>query len=379
MEIVKTDILIIGENINSFYLSSLLKGHGRDILLLSQNRTSMLTNPVFRYYKENEGIYRSLNKNISNLLTELGFYHKPFFSPVSVINPFGDITECAVILETHNFYEYAKESGLPLNLFIFENVENCPDIPKTDIFKFEKTSLRVLNHNRLYTPYEVARILDEDSEAVLNIAKNIRQNLKDKSVLVLPPILGIDKTEDIIKTIKEITQNDVFESIPLDPAIQSRRLFNRLNTKFERRGINRIYSKKLKVEGSNSRIKSIITDSLEIQPDTVVIMTERFIEEGLTIRDNKVVEPIFNLPVFFDRDKNELSYFTEEDIFADHNIYNCGIKVDESFSPLDIFNNTIFENLKCCGSIIKGQRDNLLSLYNTHRLSEILIDGGKKG
>ena len=379
MEVRNTDILVVGENINSLYLCRILKNLGRDILLLSQNRAAMLTNPVFKYYEDNAERYKVLNDSISKYLTELGIYHKPSFSPISVVNPFGEISEFTAISKTHNFYEYSTKSGSTLHFFIFENVENCLDVPESNIFKFEKLRLRVLDPNRMYSPYEVAKILDEDSEAVLSIAKNIKQNLKsNNSIAVLPPILGIETTDRIIQKIRENIDTEVFESIPLNPAVQSRRFYNTLDREFEKEGINRIYSRILQLEQNGSKITSIITERYEIRPRIVVLMTERFVEEGLTIRDNTVVEPIFNLPVFFDNNKNELPYFTEEDILADHNIYSCGIRIDESFSPLDIFNNTIFENLKCCGSIIKGNRDNLLTLYNTHRLSEILRDGGNR-
>jgi glycerol-3-phosphate dehydrogenase subunit B len=85
--------------------------------------------------------------------------------------------------------------------------------------------------------------------------------------------------------------------------------------------------------------------------DRYILATGRFIGGGLEADDEKVVEPVFNLPLFQPRSR--------EDWFGDsfssdlpHPIHIAGVLTDASFQPVDAGGNMILENVWTAGSIL---------------------------
>ncbi|MGC9044177.1 MAG: hypothetical protein ACP5KG_10010 [Myxococcota bacterium] len=374
MEIIKPEILVIGENIYSLFLSSLLIKSGFEPVILSQNKSAMLFNPMIKYIDKNSNLYRHLNiGELTEFLTSLSFSFQNDFSPIEVLYNTGDIVRCSTIYKNYNYLYESKNMSSKL---IFVNIENLQDTIKVTLdnnSQWEIINLDILQKDRIYSIYELAATLEDDEEALKSLARDIRSKLVGNGgIIVLPPFLGIHKADKIYESLKSITGRKIFEALTLNPAVISKRFFNIQKGFEEKEGIEVIYDKIYKVYLEQDKINYITCNNYEIYPEIVVLISERFVEEGLTIRDNKVVEPIFNLPVFFTNSKNEISYFTEENIFASHNIFNCGIKINEGFVPLNIYGYQIFQNLYAGGSIILNSTDILKNLIDIYRLFQII-------
>ncbi|MCX7944579.1 MAG: hypothetical protein N2746_08735, partial [Deltaproteobacteria bacterium] len=254
-----------------------------------------------------------------------------------------------------------------------ENMEGADRPSVGSVSGFALFNLRVLDKGRVYPAHELAYILENNIEGLKDLSAEIKKNISPRAYnIVLPPILGVSTSDKIIAFITESTGCKVFEAITFNNSIISNRFYHILKRYIEREGLKVIYDKIRKINKENDIITTITTDNFEICPEVVVLISERFVEEGLTIRENRVVEPIFNLPVFFNNSKNDISYFTEENIWGKHNIFSCGIKTDENFMPIDIYGDTVYKNLYSIGSIIINNLDPLKNLFDVFKLYTIL-------
>lgn len=374
MEIIKPNILIIGENIYSIFLSYLLKNSGFDSIILSQNKSALLFNPIMRYYDKNSEAYKGLNtEKIKEFIKELCFVHFDDFSPIEALYISGDIVRCSALYKFYNYYEEAKRENTKITFVNIENLQDTITPIKEPDRQIELLKIRVLQKERIYSIYELASILENDNESLKAIAQELQENTgENRNIIVLPPILGVSNTERIREFLTHSLKRKIFEALTFNPVVISKRFFLLLEAFETKNDIKVIYDTITKIQTEYKEIKAITTQNYEIHPQKIILMSERFTEDGLTIKDNKVVEPLFNLPVFFTNHKNEISYFTEEDILDKHHIFSCGIKTDKYFMPIDIFNNTLFKNLYSVGSIVIDNPDILKNLSDTYRLFTIL-------
>lgn len=373
MERLRPKVLILGENIYSAFLSSLLVQDNIESFILSPNRSAMLINPIYRYYNDVFCQKENGSDRIKDFLQRISLSYSEDFGPLETLYITDDIIKCSAVYNSYNYYEESKKNNSRIT---FINIENLQDsfIPLLkESQKSDSIKIRILKKDRIYSLYELASILENDREALKTIADEINKSSNtSNSILVFPPVLGISGEDKIRSFLSELTQKKTFEALTFSTAVVSKRFYGILSGYLKGHKVNVIYEKIEKIETEHKFIKSVQTKNYCIEPEIVILITERFVEEGLTIRENKVVEPFLGLPVFFTRKKNEISYFTDEDIFGQHNIFSCGIKVNENYIPIDIFGNTVLENLYAAGSIILNNRDALSNLLKTFRLYTII-------
>jgi glycerol-3-phosphate dehydrogenase subunit B len=85
--------------------------------------------------------------------------------------------------------------------------------------------------------------------------------------------------------------------------------------------------------------------------DRYILATGRFIGGGLKANDEKIFEPIFNLPL--SQPPSREGWFRNS-FFSDlpHPIHQAGILIDSSFRPVDEREEPILENVRVAGSIL---------------------------
>ncbi len=380
MERLRPKVLILGENIYSAFLSVLLAKDNIETLILSPNRSAMLINPVLRYYSEDSFCIREQGPDrIKNFLQRISLSYSEDFRPLEVLYNTGDLIQCSAVYNSYNYYEESKKSNSKITFIDIENLQDSPASSLEKIKNQNSVKIRILKKDRIYSVYELASLLDNDREALKSIADEINKNSSpNDGLLVFPPFLGISGADEIRRFLSESTKKRVFEALTFNTAVVSKRFYGILSGYLRDNNINVFYDKIEKIEKEHQSVKAIQTKNYHIEPEIVILITERFIEEGLTIRENRVVETLFDSPVFFKKKKNEISYFTEEDIFGLHNIFSCGIKVDDNYLPVDIYGYPVLKNLYAAGSIILNKRNTLVNLLDTFRLYSVIKEKSGK-
>ena len=83
--------------------------------------------------------------------------------------------------------------------------------------------------------------------------------------------------------------------------------------------------------------------------DRFILATGRFIEGGLAATRDKIVEPIFDLPVSQPQSREE---WFEKSYFSRHLIHQAGVLTDSRLRPVDERGNVILDNVWVAGSIL---------------------------
>jgi glycerol-3-phosphate dehydrogenase subunit B len=205
------------------------------------------------------------------------------------------------------------------------------------------------------TATALARLVEKKSFRE-NIGREIKKQLRDETRVGLPAILGTHDPAQVKDDLEAIIGAKVFEIPILPPSIPGMRIFNCFKEWLIRKGVSFLLgysvSKAVRRGKRCERIEvlhpPIVTS---YSADRYILATGRFIGGGLKANDEKVVEPIFSLPL----SQPPL----REDWFGDsflsdlpHPIHGAGISTDASFQPVDAGGDMILENVWAAGSIL---------------------------
>jgi glycerol-3-phosphate dehydrogenase subunit B len=205
------------------------------------------------------------------------------------------------------------------------------------------------------TATALARLMEKKSFRE-NIGREIKKQLLDETRVGLPAILGTHDPAQVKNDLEAIIAVKVFEIPILPPSIPGMRIFNCFKEWLIRKGVSFL----LGYSVSKTLLRGKRCERIEVlhppvitsySADRYILATGRFISGGLKADDEKVVEPIFNLPVSQPRSR--------EDWFGDsfcsdlpHPVHGAGILTDASFQPADGGGDMILENVWAAGSIL---------------------------
>jgi glycerol-3-phosphate dehydrogenase subunit B len=156
--------------------------------------------------------------------------------------------------------------------------------------------------------------------------------------------------------LEEIIGAKVFEIPILPPSIPGIRIFNRFKEWLIQKGVTFL----LGYSVSKATLKGKRCERIEVRhppvitsysADRYILATGRFIGGGLKANDEKIFEPIFNLPL--SQPPSREGWFRNS-FFSDlpHPIHQAGILIDSSFRPVDEREEPILENVRVVGSIL---------------------------
>jgi glycerol-3-phosphate dehydrogenase subunit B len=201
----------------------------------------------------------------------------------------------------------------------------------------------------------LARLMGEKSFRE-KIGREIKKQLHDETRIGFPAVLGMNDSVQVKEDLEEIIGAKVFEIPILPPSIPGMRIFNRFKEWLIQKGVAflRGYSvSKATLKGKRCgrievRHPPVITS---YSADRYILATGRFIGGGLKANDEKIFEPIFNLPL--SQPPSREGWFRNS-FFSDlpHPIYQSGILIDSSFRPVDEREELILENVRVAGSIL---------------------------
>ena len=205
------------------------------------------------------------------------------------------------------------------------------------------------------TAAALARLMERESFRE-NIGREIRKQLHGETYVGFPAILGMHNPIQVKDDIEEITGAKVFEIPILPPSIPGKRIFDRFKEWLIQKGVTFF----LGYPVSNAILKGRRCDGIDVlhppvidsySADRYILATGRFIGGGLKANDEKILEPIFNLPLF--QPPSREGWFRKS-FFSDspHPIYQAGILTDSSFRPVDDRGDQLLENVWAAGLIL---------------------------
>jgi glycerol-3-phosphate dehydrogenase subunit B len=205
------------------------------------------------------------------------------------------------------------------------------------------------------TATALARLMEKKSFRE-SIGSEIKKQLHGETRIGFPALLGIRNPIQVKEDLEKIIGAKVFEIPTLPPSIPGMRIFNRFKEWLIQMGATFLmgYSvSKATLKGKKCEGIGVLHRPLTISysADRYILATGRFIGGGLMADMEKVSEPIFNLPVY--QPKSREDWF--RDNFFDspsHPIHRAGILVDSSFRPIDERGDPILENVWVAGSIL---------------------------
>ena len=169
--------------------------------------------------------------------------------------------------------------------------------------------------------------------------------------IAFPAVLGLESSADIVRKIEYRLERLVFEIPTIPPSMPGRRLFNALKDRFRRKG-GVIYWgwPVIGVEKAGRQIEAVIAESqgrpISLNARAFILATGSFVGGGLHARRDRIIEKVFDLPVFV---PGKWEAWYDQDYFSqNHGIGKAGILVDSSFRPLDC----PWENIFACGAVL---------------------------
>jgi len=203
------------------------------------------------------------------------------------------------------------------------------------------------------TATALARLMEKSSFRE-QIGKEIKAHRRNDTRIGLPAILGLQDPMEIKKDLEQIIGAEVFEISTLPPSIPGKRMFARFKEWLIRNGTTWLLGHFVsRATVSGKRCEKIHVSNPPVQTsysaDRFILATGRFIEGGLAATREKIVEPIFDLPVSQPRSREE---WFEKSYFSRHLIHQTGVLTDLRLRPVDEKGNVILDNVWIAGSIL---------------------------
>lgn len=214
-----------------------------------------------------------------------------------------------------------------------------------------------LSDRRIAPPPVLGRLFEERGFRD-KTAEGVRAELKGEERVAFPAVLGIERAQEVKRDLESMLGAKVFEIPTLPPSVPGYRLFQAFKGNLQGRGVTVIMGfSAAQVTVRDGRCLQVTVLRPPIQRsysgDLYILATGRFAGGGLAVRGNRVVEPIFGLPVHqpFSREK----WFRDR-FFSDepHPIEGFGVMVNGQLNPLDDHGNVVVNNLRVAGSILSG-------------------------
>jgi glycerol-3-phosphate dehydrogenase subunit B len=201
----------------------------------------------------------------------------------------------------------------------------------------------------------IARLMERESfrEA---LGRDVKKQMEGESRIGFPALLGIRDPLRVKKDLEEIIGVEVFEIPILPPSIPGMRIFRRFKEWLIQRGVTFLLGHSVsKPILDGKRCQGIQVShpplSQSYSGDRFILATGRFIGGGLKADDEKILEPLFNLPVLQAESRDK--WFANS-FFNGHPIHQAGILTDSSLQPTDDRGERVLENVWVAGSILAG-------------------------
>lgn len=197
----------------------------------------------------------------------------------------------------------------------------------------------------------IAKVLS-NTFLINKVATEIKLLAEDAEVVLLPAVLGISNNEFTEELKKQINIPIQFVAT-LPPSVTGGRIQNQLSKYFKSLGgviLTGDVAKNGKIEDSSacSVETNNLTDTI-LQANHFVLASGSFMSSGLVSNYEKIYEPIFNLDVDADDNRND---WCKEFVFDDQPYMRFGVSTDQAFHAIK--DGKAVNNLYAVGSILSG-------------------------
>ncbi len=201
----------------------------------------------------------------------------------------------------------------------------------------------------------ISRLMERESFREM-VGLEIKKNLNGESHIGFPAILGLNDPVEIKTDLEQRIGAYVFEIPTLPPSIPGLRIYNRFREWLIDRDVKIISGYQVsKVSLNKRRCEGIFINNLKTSnfftADRFILATGRFMGGGLIATRERIIEPLFDLPLSEPPTSEE---WFGKSFFDKHPIHMTGISTDSSLRPVLSGEELAFENLWIAGTILSG-------------------------
>ncbi len=234
---------------------------------------------------------------------------------------------------------------------------NCLGKQRRLSFGARSISLPLSELSRRKTaPSSVLARFFEEEEFQDKIAKVIHPKRKGDERVAFPAVLGIERPQEVRREMEARLGTTVFEIPTLPPSVPGFRLFHAFKRDLRKKGVTIImgFSAAAALVRDGRCVQMTVTTApieRSYSAEVYVLATGSFFGGGLEAKGDRVVEPLFGLPVYQPVSKE---HWFRDRFFCDesHPIESFGIMVDERLNPIDEKGRVVVSNLHGAGSIL---------------------------
>jgi len=220
------------------------------------------------------------------------------------------------------------------------------------------------------TSVELAQALDR-KEVFAEMGKALTRYLKGKvyTHLLLPPVMGIESTSEIINALQKITGLKVAETLASPMSVPGWRLSEAIFKFFRKKEYGILEGEVVGAELSQGKVKCLHIhqgkERFRLHAKKFILASGKYLSGGLRYQTvnrsvtglKKFREAIFGLPLFCEGQLLEEQ--TAQKMFAGNSqqrqpFLMAGLRVNAQGQPLDREGNIIFENLYAAGRVLSG-------------------------
>jgi glycerol-3-phosphate dehydrogenase subunit B len=199
----------------------------------------------------------------------------------------------------------------------------------------------------------LARMMEKESFRNA-MGREIKKNIQGETSVGFPALLGLRNPIQVKKDLEEVIGAQVFEIPILPPSIPGMRIFNRFKEWLIQKGATFLIGHSIsKADLKGKKCEKVYVHKPPISDfysaDRYILATGRFVGGGLLADEEKIYEPVLNLPI--SQPKSREDWFSNS-FFDNHPIHQAGISTDPSFRPTDERGNLVLENVWVAGTVL---------------------------
>ena len=196
----------------------------------------------------------------------------------------------------------------------------------------------------------------EADEFRAKVAEKIGKIRRGENLIAFPAVLGLSDAQAVKSDMEARLGVRVVELPVLPPSVPGMRAFDAFQNRLRAAGVRVILGFEVVSTISKAgRCEAVILKTPAGErihkADAFVLATGRFLGGGLRTENNRIVEPLFKLPVAQPETKDD--WFHDEFLGGrGHPINRAGVRTNNRLNPVDADERTLLENVYVAGSIL---------------------------
>lgn len=199
---------------------------------------------------------------------------------------------------------------------------------------------------------------DMDNGLFEKLLSYLKPLVKSQSVLILPPILGLERFQENYQRLQQELNCHAVEMLSVLPSISGIR-FNRLLEKFwEKNKITIFKDEVIGFEPQQDKVVAVKTAHQTIKARQFCLATGKYLGGGVKNRRG-LAESIFDLPLWVDgqvvTSQVPMTRLIQDQALTSQSYMRAGVKADDEGRPLPkVGKKAVYQNLTACGHVLAG-------------------------